>query len=109
MQTTKAISDCNRVKIIKMLQKRSLYVCEIKAALNIAQPTVSKHLKILEEAGFVNHSKKGLWVNYTLTDGNKNQYVASLLGNLKHWLEDEPEIIRLKNSLDIINRESSCH
>jgi ArsR family transcriptional regulator len=46
----KALSDPNRVKIIKMLQQKVLCVCEMRAALNIAQPTVSKHLKLLEDA-----------------------------------------------------------
>mgnify|MGYP005851993255 CR=1 FL=1 len=47
----KALSDPNRVRILKMLQHQSLCVCEMQAALNIAQPTVSNHLKVLEEAG----------------------------------------------------------
>jgi DNA-binding transcriptional ArsR family regulator len=46
----KALSDPNRVKMMKMLQARPLCVCEIKAALGIAQSTASKHLKILEDA-----------------------------------------------------------
>ena len=62
-------------------------VCEIQAALGIAQPTVSKHLKILEDAGLVGRKKEGLWVNYSLTDGGRSPYAASLLGNLRHWLE----------------------
>jgi ArsR family transcriptional regulator, arsenate/arsenite/antimonite-responsive transcriptional repressor len=108
IKVVKAVCDPNRVKIVKMLQHKSMCVCEIRAALDIAQPTVSKHLKILEEAGFVEHRKDGLWVNYFLTDGRRNPYVASLLGNLRHWLEDEPEIARLKKELPMINREDIC-
>ena len=51
IKVVKALSDPNRVKIVKMLQHKSLCVCEMRAALGVAQPTVSKHLKILEEAG----------------------------------------------------------
>ncbi len=104
----KALSDPNRVKIVKMLQRRSMCVCELQAALKVAQPTVSKHLKILEEAGFVRYEKDGLWVNYHLSDGSSSPYVASLLGNMRHWLEDEPEVARLKKELPMINREDIC-
>ena len=108
IKVVKALSDPNRVKIVKMLQHKSLCVCEMRAALGVAQPTVSKHLKILEEAGLVTYEKDGLWVNYRLTDGSSSPYVASLLGNLRHWLEDEPEVMRLKKELPMINREDIC-
>ncbi|MBW1682372.1 MAG: winged helix-turn-helix transcriptional regulator [Deltaproteobacteria bacterium] len=108
IKTIKALSDPNRIKILKMLQHKSMCVCELQVALGVAQPTVSKHLKILEEAGFVTYEKDGLWVNYYLTDGNSSHYVASLLGNLRHWLEDEPEVARLKKELPMINREDIC-
>ncbi len=80
-------------------------VCELRAALQIAQPSVSKHLKILEEADLVDYQKDGLWVNYYLTDGKKSPYAASVLGNLKHWLEDDPEIVDLVQKVPFLNRE----
>ena len=57
VKVMKAFSDPNRVKIIKLLQQKSMCVCELQGALNLAQPTVSKHLKILEEAGLVDYKK----------------------------------------------------
>ena len=69
IKVMKAMSDPNRVKLLKLLQKREMCVCEIQASLGIAQPTVSKHLKSLENAGLVKRKKDGLWVNYSLTDG----------------------------------------
>jgi ArsR family transcriptional regulator, arsenate/arsenite/antimonite-responsive transcriptional repressor len=92
VKVMKALSDSNRVKLLKLLQRRQMCVCEIRAALGIAQPTVSKHLKILENAGLVGRKKEGLWVNYFLSDGSRSPYAASLLGNLKHWLSDDPEV-----------------
>jgi ArsR family transcriptional regulator len=102
----KALSDPNRVKIIKLLQQKSMCVCELQAALQIAQPSVSKHLKILEEADMVDYQKDGLWVNYYLTDGKKSPYAASVLGNLKHWLEDDPDIVDLVKKVPFLNRET---
>ena len=104
----KALSDPNRVRIVKMLQTRLMCVCEMQAALGIAQPTVSNHLKVLEEAGLVAHEKDGLWVNYYATDGGSSPYSATLLGNLRHWLKEDPEVAGLLISLPSIRREDIC-
>jgi ArsR family transcriptional regulator len=108
IKVMKALSDPNRVKIIKMLQQRILCVCELKAALNLAQPTVSKHLKLLEDAGLVESDKDGLWVNYRLTDGNSSPYAATVLGNLRHWLNEDKQIADLIDKLPSIRREDVC-
>lgn len=107
IKVTKALSDPNRVKLLKILQMKELCVCEIQAALGIAQPTVSKHLKVLESAGLVGRRKEGLWVNYTLTGGG-NPYAAALLGNLKYWLSDDAEIRAITEKLSTIRREEIC-
>ena len=92
-----------------MLQHKMMCVCEIQKALQVSQPAVSKHLKLLEDAGFVSFQKDGLWVNYHLTDGNESPYVASLLGNLRHWMEDDKEIADLVEKLPGIRREDICN
>ncbi len=108
VKVMKALSDPNRVKILKMLQRRHLCVCEIQAALEIAQPTVSSHLKILEDAGFVISRKEGLWVIYRLADGRDSPYCATLLGSLTHWLEDDPEVLEILKVLPSIRKEIIC-
>jgi len=108
VKVMKALSDPNRVKIVKMLQRKVLCVCEMQTALGITQPGVSKHLRILEDAGLVSSKKDGVWVNYLLTDGSNSPYVASLFGNLRHWLEDEPEIAEIIKKLPMIRREEIC-
>ncbi len=108
IKVTKALSDANRVKILKMLQHKRLCVCEIQALLQIAQPSVSKHLKILENAGLVNSEKDGLWVNYYLADGSSSPYAASLLGNLRHWLSDDYEVTNIVKQISSVKREEIC-
>jgi ArsR family transcriptional regulator len=108
IKVMKALSDPNRVKIVKMLQHKLMCVCEIQEALRISQSSVSKHLRILEEAGLVDFKKDGLWVNYHLTDGMKSPYASSVMGNLRHWLEDEPEMTELIKKLPHIRREEIC-
>ncbi len=104
IRVMKALSDPNRVKMMKMLQTRPLCVCEIKTALDIAQSTASKHLKILEDAELVRSFKDGLWVNYSLSNGSGSPYSASMIGNLKHWLDNESEILKLNEILPGIDR-----
>ena len=105
VKTMKALSDPNRVKMVKLLQCRVLCVGGIKEALGLSQSTTSKHLKILEEADLITRSKDGLWVNYQLSDGARNPYASSLLGNLRHWLGEDAEVATLVSRLPEIRRE----
>ena len=104
IRVMKALSDPNRVKVVKMLQQKEMCVCEIQLALGVAQPTVSKHMKVLEDAGLVRSKKEGLWVNYSLSSGG-SAYAATLLGNLKHWLHEDPEVRDLLDRAPGIFRE----
>ncbi len=88
----KALSDPNRLRIVKMLQKQALCVCEITAILQLSASTVSKHLSILRDAGLILDSKDGKWVNYRLTDSPENNYVQELLPLLERWLEDDQTV-----------------
>lgn len=108
VKVMKALSDPNRVKIIKMLQHKTMCVCEMRVALQVSQPSVSKNLKILENAGLVRSTKDGLWVNYYLADGSKSRYAATLLGNLRHWLDEETDVSELIKKLPYIRREEVC-
>jgi len=108
IKVMKALADPNRVKIVKLLQHRVMCVCEIQTALGLAQSTVSKHLKVLEDAGLITYAKEGLWVNYSLADGTRSPYAANLLGSLRHWLEDDAEVAKLAAMLPGIRREDIC-
>ena len=108
IKVMKALSDPNRVKILKLLQEKEMCVCEIQGALEISQPNVSKHLKLLEYSGLVESRKDGLWVNYSLTNGVSSPYAASLLGNLRHWLNDDPQVSALVKKVPLLNREELC-
>jgi len=101
----KALSDRNRIMVIKMLEKRELCVCEITALLGLAQPTVSKHLKALEDAGLVISRREGSWVNYRLTDGSESPYARAMLSHLNDWLDEDEEVRDILSKLPQIDRE----
>ncbi len=102
----KALSDPNRIKILKLLQRRHLCVCEIQEAIGLAQSTASNHLKILEDADLIEHFREGQWTNYRQTDGANNPYIANMLGNLRYWFEKDPVILSLLERLPEIHREN---
>ena len=108
IKVMKALRDPNRVKIVKRLQHGELCVCEIQEALGTSQPTVSKHLKLLEEADILKSRKEGLWVYYRLDDGSTSPYAASMLGNLKHWLEGAPDVSEIVKRLPEIRKANIC-
>jgi ArsR family transcriptional regulator len=105
IRVMKALSEPNRVKIIKMLTEKELCVCEMTALLGLAQPTVSKHLKVLEDAGMVVFWKQGSWVNYRLAPGDDSLYAKAMLALLRDWLQEDEEIRKILKELPMVDRE----
>lgn len=64
----KSLADPTRLKIVYLLKERELCVCEILAALNKSQSTVSHHLNILKKEGILSQRKKGVWIYYKLSN-----------------------------------------
>lgn len=89
IQVMKALSDPSRTRIIKLLQRSDLCVCDITRSIGLAQPTISKHLKQLENAGLVTSHRSGKTVFYRIAADEQNPYAAVLLGHLAQWLEFE--------------------
>jgi DNA-binding transcriptional ArsR family regulator len=77
--TIKALGDPTRLKIIYLLEHGELCVCEIMAALDKPQPTVSHHLNLLKNAGLLKWRKEGVWIHYKLSNPN-------LPGNIKELI-----------------------
>jgi len=92
LKVMKALSDRTRVKLIKMLQARELCVCEMQATLGLSQPSVSKQLRVLEEAGLVESRKEGLWMIYRVAAKADSIYAEHLQSMLRQWLNDDREI-----------------
>lgn len=82
MTLTKALADAQRVRILMLLQRGELCVCQIVEVLRLATSTVSKHLSILTTAGLVECRKDGRWAYYRLTDAD-----GGADGAMRAWLE----------------------
>jgi DNA-binding transcriptional ArsR family regulator len=61
----KALSDPKRLGILRLLDVREMCVCELMVALDMTQPNLSHHIKILEREGFVEKRKEGKWTFFS--------------------------------------------
>jgi ArsR family transcriptional regulator, arsenate/arsenite/antimonite-responsive transcriptional repressor len=104
----KALSDPNRLRIIKMLSEKDLCVCEIKVALKLAGSTVSQHLSVLKDSGFISEEKNGKWVNYRINTENKNPVILSLLTLLNYELAHDKTIQTDLQIIKSIDRKDIC-
>ncbi|HEX7834077.1 MAG TPA: metalloregulator ArsR/SmtB family transcription factor [Pseudolysinimonas sp.] len=68
----KAIADPARLRIISIVAASAdgeACVCDLTEPIGLSQPTVSHHLKVLTEAGFLDRTKRGTWAYYRLRAG----------------------------------------
>jgi len=104
----KALADESRIRIIALLKERNvLCVCEITEIIGLSQPTISSHLKKLQDAEVITYSKDGLWVNYNL-DENMEKEVKQLLGAVVRILSEDERIKSDVSRSFKINREMIC-
>ena len=80
-EAIKALADPTRLKIVYLLKQGELCVCEIMEALEKPQATVSHHLNILKNAGFLKWRKEGVWVHYRLSNEKIPGNLDDLLNN----------------------------
>ena len=62
----KALADPTRVAIVNRLAAGESCVCDLNAAFELSQPTISHHLKVLRDVGLVEASRRGTWAYYRL-------------------------------------------
>jgi ArsR family transcriptional regulator len=104
----KAAGDETRLRLLALLRRGERTVKELTEILGQSQPRISRHLKILAEAGLVSRSPEGSWVYYRLSDDEAGHEVAlGIVGGL------DPADARLKRDrerLEILqkhNREAA--
>lgn len=64
----KVLADANRLKIIDLLSCGELCACDLLEHFTFTQPTLSHHMKLLEQANLILITKKGKWCYYRLND-----------------------------------------
>ncbi|MCL4377896.1 MAG: metalloregulator ArsR/SmtB family transcription factor [Actinobacteria bacterium] len=100
----KALSDENRVRILSLLNKRqNICVCEIREVIGLSQPTISSHLKVLENAGLVENLKDGKWINYKL-NSNLGVKKSQILNQILSAINNSNQIVSDNKKLQKVDR-----
>ncbi len=96
----KALGEPTRLKILKLLSVRPMYVCELESVLHMSQPRISQHLRTMKEAGLVTEKKEAQRTFYSLQIDYLNESFNNLIAFFHADLADLPqfkeEYLRLK-------------
>lgn len=106
----KALGDPTRLKIVKLLSLRELCICELVATLDMSQPRISQHVKVLRQAGIVverrHRQNSYLKINEDLLKGSVLKPLKSLMNveisEIPEFREDYQRYLALDRNEDVI-------
>ena len=75
----KAFGDENRIQILQLLKDGEKCACHLLEEMNITQPTLSHHMKLLCDAGIVIGRKEGKWMHYSISEEGLRQIEGYLV------------------------------
>jgi len=78
----KAIAGPSRLENLEILSPQIRCNCHLQKVLDIARNLLSYHLKVLREAGLIEGTKRGRWVDYTITADAGERLAAALPSEL---------------------------
>ncbi|HKK26738.1 MAG TPA: metalloregulator ArsR/SmtB family transcription factor [Gemmatimonadota bacterium] len=89
VEALKALAHPARFRIVELIHEGGgeICVCEFADRLDLSQPTISHHLKVLREAGLIRSRQEGTWVFHSV----RREAVAALVERLAAWTEDAGE------------------
>jgi ArsR family transcriptional regulator len=74
-----ALADEHRVRIVTMLLDGEMFAGNILKELDISQPTLSHHMKVLCESGIVSARKEGRWTFYSISESGRDNVFDALI------------------------------
>ncbi len=86
-KTFRAFADRNRLRILGLLSKGEICVCDLMTVLKMPQPKVSRHLAYLRRTGLVEARREGLWMYYSLAKAGSG-FHKKLLSCLDDCLDE---------------------
>ena len=104
----KSLADETRLRILALLlAEEKLCVCDLMAALELPQSTVSRHLAQLKNAGWVDDRREGVWVYYSLVEAD-SPLRRELQTILAHHLAGEPTAMADRQRLAGFGQGNRC-
>ena len=107
VEALKTLGEINRLRILKLLQERPAYVCEIASILNLSMATVSSHLSRLKHFGIVKDKREGAKIKYFLVEPESPE-INALVQFLKGVGEEWEVVKKDRNRLKKIKLEDVC-
>jgi ArsR family transcriptional regulator len=107
MKAFKALADESRIRILWMLEEKPLCVCEIRASLSLSQSSISRHLQLLNEAGFVTTKRSGQWKEYLLNP-TPALLIQGLITQVRTAALLDPEAKTLRDLAKKVCRDKIC-
>jgi Predicted transcriptional regulators len=107
----KALGEPTRLKILRLLAVRPMYVCELEAVLQMSQPRISQHLRVLKEASVLKESKEAQKIFYMIkrdiVDGVLNEFQDFLRADIRNLPDFKEESLRI-DKLDTDSGIATC-
>lgn len=101
----KALGEPTRLKIVKLVSVQEMCVCELEAVLDMSQPRVSQHLKVLKLAGIVKERKERQKSFFSLEESLKtgqmlpfSTFMAADIGELSEFASESERLSRLEDN-----------
>jgi ArsR family transcriptional regulator len=104
----RALGDRTRLRIINLLARRSLCVCDIQRILDQPQPSVSRHLALLKSAGLIGDRRDGMRIFYALTAWD-SPLARGVLSAVRGDLAVEGDYLRDMERLEQLCARGDCH
>jgi ArsR family transcriptional regulator len=101
----KGLADPTRLRIVSLLLKRDLCVCELMFVLKMEQSRISHQLRILRDADLVEDRREGKWITYRISDEARPNLELLLSHLLKERLGESEETVRDLGNLELCLRE----
>ena len=99
VKISKALADETRIRILKLLLERDICVREMQEILHISQPQVSRNLKILMDAGFLERWREGKCIVYLADRNSNNRFCKAILDTLAESFNDNAVAFQDKERL----------
>ena len=101
---TKALADENRARVLMLLGRGELCLCQIIEMLGLAPSTVSKHMAVLRQAGLIEVRKKGRWCYYRLAGKDAPKAAREAIRWVQKTLSGEKKILKDAKRLKAVVR-----
>lgn len=105
----RALADRTRLRCLALLATEGeLCVCELTHALDVAQPKISRHLRLLRDAGVVSDRRDGLWIHYRLSPGLPAWARDSLVATVQAHRDRTPYVTDARRLAAMPDRPGRC-